>query len=126
MLETSMLEPSMLERARAPPTMSDEHFSEFAPIFVEKILDFMKTKKNRSEITSRFPVVSQLDLCYVSENKENRYSPNTHFWGGGDGGGDDGGGDGGGRISHPHPAHIPSRPGIKYPVRVYPSLRHKN
>ena len=34
--------------------------------------------------------------------------------------------DGGGRISWPPPAPIPSRPGIQYPVRAYPSLRHNN
>ena len=37
--------------------------------------------------------------------------------------GDDGGGGDGGRISWPPPAPIPSRPGIQYPVRAYPSLR---
>ena len=34
------------------------------------------------------------------------------------------GGDSDGRISWPPPAPIPSRPGIRYPVRAYPSLRY--
>ncbi len=42
------------------------------------------------------------------------------FFGGG--GGDDVDG-GGGRLSWPPPAPIPSRPGIQYPVRAYPSPR---
>ena len=33
-----------------------------------KILDFLKTKKNRSDLTSRLAVVSRLDLLFVSEN----------------------------------------------------------
>ena len=31
--------------------------------------DFLKTKKNRSEIASSFPAVARLDLSHVSENK---------------------------------------------------------
>ena len=77
MLETSMLETSMLERARArvpgPPNNVWRTFFRNCTYFFEQFPDFMKTKKNRSEITSRFPVVSQLDLCYVSENKENHF-----------------------------------------------------
>ena len=33
-----------------------------------KFLDFLKTKKNRSGLTSRLAAVSRLDLLYVSEN----------------------------------------------------------
>ena len=75
-----------------------------------KFLDFLKTKKNRSGLTSRLAVVSRLDLLYVSENS--RLSiPNKPPWGGGDGDGD-------GRTLRPSPAPIPSRPGIKYRVRL--------
>ena len=34
-----------------------------------KFLDFLKTKKNRSGLTSRLAAVSRLDLLYVSENR---------------------------------------------------------
>ena len=36
--------------------------------------EFMKLKKNRSEILSNFPVVAPPYLCYVSESK------GTHFY----------------------------------------------
>ena len=59
--------------------LSDEEqlfFSETALIFWSvfrsffwEIPDFLKTKKNRSEIASSFPAVARLDLSHVSENK---------------------------------------------------------
>ena len=54
----------------------EKRFSETALIFWSvfrscfwEIPDFLKTKKNRSEIASSFPAVARLDLSYVSENK---------------------------------------------------------
>ena len=43
-------------------------FEVYLGVFWE-IPDFLKTKKNRSEIASSFPAVARLDLSYVSENK---------------------------------------------------------
>ena len=40
--------------------------------FVEEIQYFMKTKTNRSVITSRYQPVARLDLSYVSENEGKR------------------------------------------------------
>ena len=41
-----------------------------------KFLDFLKTKKNRSGLTSRLAAVSRLDLLYVSENRG--FGENAH------------------------------------------------
>ena len=43
------------------------------------ILDFMKTLKKRSLITSRYQPAARLDLSCVSENEGFSNSANTHF-----------------------------------------------
>ncbi len=81
-LETSLppnlgaSKPRCLEtRAHGPraPRQCRTNIFKSLHLFVEEFQDFMKTKKNCSESTSRFPVASQLDLCYVSENEETCY-----------------------------------------------------
>ena len=58
--------------AQSPITdHAENYFSEMSLVF-EEIPDFMKTKNNRSVITSRYQPVARLDLCYVSENEGKR------------------------------------------------------
>ena len=74
----------------------------------------MKTKNNRSVITSRYQPVARLDLLYVSENRGFGNSPNTYFGRGGTVAATE-------EFSETStPLHIPSHPGMKYPVRHPP------
>ena len=77
----------------------------------------MKTKKNRSVITSRYQPVARLDLCYVSENEGKLLRAETHFWEGSTAAATEE------EFSEDLHPPIPSHPGMKYPVRASPSLR---
>ena len=55
--------------AQSPITDHAENYFSEMSLFFREIPDFMKTKKNRSVITSRYQPVARLDLCYVSENE---------------------------------------------------------
>ena len=84
---------------------------------------FFENKKEPQRNCEQFPG-SSASRSLICVRKRRKTLITKHPLSVGDDDGGDGGGDG--RISWPPPAPIPSRPGIQYPVRAYPSLRHRH